>query len=754
MFSNWFSRKRKLNTSFIFFIVWCISVVLIAYFSTLSTLIVVKTTLLLPVAYLAYMTSVSIISASKNKNLKNFNIVDISIDTKCAILLSVALGIFVELAIIRFYSTYFQLFSYLKNLTLISAFLGLGIGYALPKKIKPFVYLGFWLFLLQILFMESMTTSPFHLVLQNPLPDSFGMGTTNHVKDIGLVTTIYVLIGVLFTVSTLSFIPFGQLASYYMQKKKPLESYGLNLLGSLCGIIAFSAISFMQVDSFVWILLALVLVIPFIYKHQQLLFGTVLATAFVILLLNVPKDPSILRIFSPYQAIRVINSNEHDYTVISTNATYFQRMFDFDATGGSATKEEAENYYNVPYLLKPNLDRVLILGSGSGNDVAAALKQGAKHIDAVEIDPVIAQIGKKMHPNNPYRDPRVNLIITDARNFLETTTNEYDMIVFGLLDSHTLLSGKGGIRLDSYVYTQESLNKAKSLLNQEHGVISLSFAVLSSSIGGRIYAMVDNLYVDQAPIVLNTSYDDSYTFLAGPGITSELTTTSSSVYKTDFFKKVASKVDVSTDNWPFFYNSKKEIPVATLTFLILTVLVSFLLLVKIIPSVKTSYSVVAFLLGAGFMLIDTKAITEIARYYGTTWLTISIVSAFVLIMAYLANLTVMKAKKTDINKVYLALLISIVLSFLLPLHILNALGFTYGKYLVSLVLVLPLYFSGIAFSKEIEKTNEVSMFLASNLFGAIVGGVLEYAAVGFGYSFLYLLAFIIYLTAFAFKVKK
>ena len=40
-------------------------------------------------------------------------------------------------------------------------------------------------------------------------------------------------------------------------------------------------------------------------------------------------------------------------------------------------------------------ENVLILGAGSGTDVAAALKHGAKHVDAVEIDPVILRLGKR-----------------------------------------------------------------------------------------------------------------------------------------------------------------------------------------------------------------------------------------------------------------------------------------------------------------------------------------------------------------------
>jgi hypothetical protein len=50
------------------------------------------------------------------------------------IALSAALGLYAELMIIRVQSSFFQIFAYFKNVTLISCFLGLGIGYTKAAK--------------------------------------------------------------------------------------------------------------------------------------------------------------------------------------------------------------------------------------------------------------------------------------------------------------------------------------------------------------------------------------------------------------------------------------------------------------------------------------------------------------------------------------------------------------------------------------------------------------------------------------------
>jgi spermidine synthase len=108
---------------------------------------------------------------------------------------------------------------------------------------------------------------------------------------------------------------------------------------------------------------------------------------------------------------------------------------------------------------------VLVLGAGSGTDVAAALKHGARHVDAVEIDPVIMRLGRTYHPDRPYADPRVTQINDDARHFLRTTDKKYDLVVFALIDSLTMQSSFSGVRLESYMFTEESFRAVRDRLS-------------------------------------------------------------------------------------------------------------------------------------------------------------------------------------------------------------------------------------------------------------------------------------------------
>ena len=166
----------------------------------------------------------------------------------------------------------------------------------------------------------------------------------------------------------------------------------------------------------------------------------------------------------------------------------------------------ARAYYEFPFNFKKEPERVAIVGAGSGNDVAAALRMGAAHVDAIEIDPAIAYLGKNYHPEHPYDDPRVTLIINDARNFFRTTHQQYDLIIYGVLDSHTALSHASNLRVDSYVYTREGITEAFKLLKPD-GVLSVAFALPNESLGFKLSHILQDMPGAGKPLAVRVRYD-------------------------------------------------------------------------------------------------------------------------------------------------------------------------------------------------------------------------------------------------------
>jgi hypothetical protein len=163
-----------------------------------------------------------------------------------------------------------------------------------------------------------------------------------------------------------------------------------------------------------------------------------------------------------------------------------------------------------------------------------------------------------------------------------------------------------------------------------------------------------------------------------------------------------------------------------------------------------------FFLGSGFMLVETKAITELGLHLGGTWFVIAAAIMLVLVMAFLANLIVTRTGRNLAGPAYVGLFASLLVGYVLA----TSHGqWEFGSPLVQLalscvVLTIPLFFAGIIFSSLIgENRINISTAFAYNLMGALFGGVMEYNSMYFGFAFLYLLALGFYVLAWAFSWK-
>ena len=288
------------------------------------------------------------------------------------------------------------------------------------------------------------------------------------------------------------------------------------------------------------------------------------------------------------------------------------------------------------------MDQVAIVGAGSGNDVASALRNQAGHVDAVEIDPVIRNLGIENHPEHPYQDPRVHSIINDARNFFRTTQGSYDAIVYGVLDSHTVVSHGANMRVDSFVYTREGLQDAFDHL-KPGGLLSVSFALQTPLMGEKIFHILKALPGAGAPVEILTGYDSNNTttfmvskaaqvrlphaYMSGHGLTDVTKSYSATSAKA---------LDLPSDDWPFFYLEKKMYPRTYLILLALVLGTAFSLVRGLLPARPFEPSALCFFfLGGGFMLVETKAITELGLVFGNTWQVVGVTIQGVLVMACL-----------------------------------------------------------------------------------------------------------------------
>ena len=117
------------------------------------------------------------------------------------------------------------------------------------------------------------------------------------------------------------------------------------------------------------------------------------------------------------------------------------------------------------------------------------------------------------------------------------------------------------------------------------------------------------------------------------------------------------------------------------------------------------------------MLIETKTITELSLSFGNTWVVISATVMGILIMAYLANLSVIKIRIIPTILIYLLLTITLLAGAFLSDANLTFLPFGLNRILKTLILTAPIFFSGMAFSSELEQRTQIPSALSANLLG-------------------------------------
>jgi len=265
---------------------------------------------------------------------------------------------------------------------------------------------------------------------------------------------------------------------------------------------------------------------------------------------------------------------------------------------------------------------VLVIGAGTGNDVAVALQYGAQHVDAVEIDPAIQQIGIDQHPLKPYADPRVTRYVNDGRAFLRTTTKHYDLVIFALPDSLTLVASTGNVRLESFLFTVEAFQSVRDHLNPD-GTFVLYNSYREPWLVTKIGSMLETAFGTKP--ILRIYSESEAVFAVGPPIAALNGAAPPGDEVTPIPTVTGSAPTEATDDWPFLYLRSATIQphyLIALAFVLLFALLSVGGAAAVTKTPLKGFSPHFFVLGSAFMLLETKSLVSFSLLFGTTcWLT-------------------------------------------------------------------------------------------------------------------------------------
>jgi SAM-dependent methyltransferase len=640
-----------------------------------------------------------------------------------------ALMLFVQLALIRWSGANLVHLSYFSNLILLASFLGIGLGFLRARKphdlgryapVAVLVLIAFIFF-----FPARIEGSSSELIF------------FTEVKPTGLPT--WVTLPLVFLVVAFAMTLLGEITGRAFLEFTALDAYRWDIVGSLSGTLLFTLVAFLRSPSWIWptvMLVALVL----LYGKALPILSWLAALGIIVLLAIESLTPGVS--WSPYYKVTTqdYTNTAPPYTAVQVNGIPHQNVLDAES------RLELEPLYGRPYerAVDNPLRNVLVIGAGTGTDVALALSRGAQRVDAVEIDPRIQQIGVEKNPNQPYADPRVTTYIDDGRAFLSRTDAEYDLILFALPDSLTLVSGASQLRLESYLFTRESIQEAYDHLSPD-GVFAMYNYYREDWLINRLAGTVEEVF-GHAPCI------DRFTAVQSLAVMAIGKSPDNAVcadtWERDVIAAAGQEIPApSADDRPFLYLKDASIPQIYLIVIGLILAVS-LIAIRVVggPLRQMRGYADLFLMGMAFLLLETRSITTFALLFGTTWLVNALVFAGVLLAVLLA-IEVTRRFSPRRPWVIAALFISLAVAWLVP----NAWLLTLPvpvRLLVAVVLAFaPIFCANLYFTSRFKEAANPTAAFAANLFGAMIGGTLEYLSLVTGYRFLLVVAAVIYLAA-------
>lgn len=692
------------------------------------------------------------------------------------------LSLFLELLVIRLVGTEIRIFAYLSNLVLLAAFIGLGFGMLIKKEL-PLALSGFFLFLITIItstnFIVHWPSLDFKIFsgiteLLSPLSENYIWLQVNTFSKSGVIVG-FALMFFLFTALGLIFAPLGQaLGKAISRGNKPIVSYSVNIAASILGLWAFQVFSLARFTPYFGIILALALMVILAKSQQRVILITLLAVT--IAYISPKVESKTINYWSPYQKLSLspavadlsevkpqpegwyleVNNVGYMSLINLTDEYRIQVKEKMDKLYGSTwpISEAFSDHYQLPYKIKENPQSVLIIGAGAGNDAAAAVRAKIPSIDAVEIDPVIIEIGNKFHYEKPSRSPNVKNIAEDGRAFLERTNKKYDLVVMGLADSHTLSSSLTNLRLDHYLYTEESLAKIKDVLT-ENGVLYLSFEVTRPWIGARIERGLIDVF-EQKPKIFEVRSGGVYGWGGTVFVVSKNPQTLENILKNN--KPLSQFIDENTknydsninpllDNWPYLYLDKPRLPLIHIISALALGSLIFIFGKKLIG--RQIFDWPLFFWGAAFLLFEFQNVSKTSLLFGTTWVTNLFTITSILILLLFANWLVHK-KIIKPKIAFIFLVASLILEIIFPVRLLNALTFWPKIFFGGLILNLPILFGGIIFTTLFARAKNRAGAFGANFLGAVFGGFAEMFSFLFGIHFLLFFVMGLYLAGFMF----
>ena len=594
--------------------------------------------------------------------------------------------LFVELLLIRWIPSNVKYIGFFSNFLLIASFLGIGLGILIGRngfnpRISPFALL-----------LAAIVAFIFNMQLNVQIKSDnelfFGLAESSAADQNFLILPL--VVGLVVSLLATLALPLGPL----LKSMPPLKAYAIDIIGSLAGIASFTILSALGTNPVVWFIVVVLLVLALELGRKLSLFtvGNVVALGAVLLLVFQQTATHSTDIWSPYYRINEFKA-QSGLVQITVDGIPHQALHPLGEPG-------LEPFYYQVYSWFPGrtYDNVLIVGAGSGSDVAIAEQQGAGHIDAVEIDPALMNIGVTQHPNPTVRRPARHAVHQrrpglPAQHGQEVRPDRLRPARLADAGQPAVLRAprvvpvhRAGVPVGQGPPDAQRRLRALQLLPRR-----LAGGEAGQHAPGRVRQPAARQHLQlprggagQRPprcrVAQRHPPGDTITPVPDAGLPTPTP---------------------ATDDWPFLYLRTPFVAdyyIFALAIVLLGALIAVALAARFTGTSIRKFSPHFFVLGVAFLLLNTRSITSFSLLFGTTWIVNSLAFFGILCSVLLAILINYRFPIRKPTLFYIALFISIGVSFVLRPE---ALLFdpAWLRYLVAAGLAFaPIFFANLVFS--------------------------------------------------------
>lgn len=468
----------------------------------------------------------------------------------------------------------------------------------------------------------------------------------------------------------------------------------------------------------------------------------------------------------------------------------------------------------LPFKMIEN-PKVLIIGSGGGRDVIAAVASGSKDVTTVEINPIIFQTVRSYgdRAGNLYDHMYVHSNVDEGRSFVSRSQEKFDIIYIPFVDTWASVSSGGLGVSENFLYTKEGFQEYYDHLNENGKVVAVRWLIDSPRFVTTFIQLLENngvpLKDTYKHIIIvsseSTTQDPSVTMTIvskSPFTESEILFLYDSFIKKgykpilvpekvmmepyaslfegkvsfeEFYSLYATKVHSVTDDSPFFLSFEKPIPsiLETLLYISIIIIGAFLVIpfIWLRASEKKSNLIISNVviyfaaLGAGFILIELALLQKFILLLGNPTTTFAILLFTMLLSSGIGSLISTRIIRNGTKNLTFAIMGIVVIGFLyvvlLPNVIYSVIAEDFAtKVAISIGLLFPMGFlmgiplpTGMRVLKS-NLANHIPWMWAINGAFSVFGAVLSVVlGIILGASYAMGIGIIIYLAALGISLR-